>query len=231
MHDLIESQRKLWADMLQDAANRLSQHDSDTKTAFYLVTAVGKCFRWGIPVSDKIFQAFTPAIANAAISELIEFISEIKSDLVRLEELIDESVGLEAESLCVDLLDYRETIAAIIEAIGQVYIAADETDPDTKLLGINSDKLYSLIEDLDNQFKQKIDELSLAATTCALENWRLLLSEKFKNPLPWWLDDTLEKAAKKIQRENKTPWISAEIWTAVQERAKQRFLQNPATEG
>ena len=46
----------------------------------------------------------------------------------------------------------------------------------------------------DRLLMERVDDLAVAVETRLLENWRCLLAESWRTPLPWWLDGTLEAA-------------------------------------
>jgi len=129
MAEAVTSNRQLWADLLQDAKQKVPETKAELlkvqKNAFSLANAIGHCLRWGISVSNEDFQMLTPTMANAAILELKDFISRVKVDLSKLEEDLDEARDPSAEEICVELLDYRESVAAVFEAVTQVYTTVD----------------------------------------------------------------------------------------------------------
>jgi hypothetical protein len=223
MSNPVESTRALWADLLQNAKTRIvkktdmdDNEDIRVEVAFYLASAIGKCRRYGVSVSDEDQKMLTPALANTAISKVRQFISGVEIDLSYLKGRIDEGEGLESEEVCLDILGCRETIAAVLEAVTETYMR----EPEAKQLGENIGQIADIIMDLDDKMQKKADTLSLAASTHWLENQRLLLADEFRELMPWWLDGTLEKRAKAIELENKDPWLSQKIWEAIQKMAR-----------
>jgi len=80
---------------------------------------------------------------------------------------------------------------------------------------------HILIDDLDSKLQEKAESLSLASVTHVLDNWRQLLAEKYKEPLPWWLDGTLERLWDKVRRENEAPWVPDVVFKAIQKKHRE----------
>jgi len=89
-------------------------------------------------------------------------------------------------------------------ALGEASLSAliDE-DPGAEELSEDVERLMNAIFDLDDEIKQQEILLLLSTLTGTelLENWRRNLVEPYASILPYWLDGTLEDAARYLERE------------------------------
>ena len=225
-NDPISAQRQLWTDLLQEAKQRLltldlsnSSPEVASRAAYDLMAAIGTCRRWGVPISEDDQRLATPQHACLAAAEIMNVIREVKAEAISIEDRVDDAEGMDAEAICVDLLACREIIESTMTAIEDTYIATDHRTPESQVLEREIDALSAAVNDLDAALKDRADVLSLAATTCALENWQALLARERTEPLPWWLDGTLRVVATKIARQNELPCISPQAWADLQRKA------------
>jgi len=63
-------------------------------------------------------------------------------------------------------------------------------------------RLLDALATLDDQLQQdeQIRLLSVATEMSLLDNWRKMLAEPYRDPLPWWLDGRLEAAADEMRQ-------------------------------
>lgn len=106
-----------------------------------------------------------------------------------------------ADQLGIDLLQTRMAAWAGFVAIDRAYAHGLETgESDNEVDQALLDKLLGALEDFDAALLAQEERLCMIAHLPLLQEWRQLLAAPFRDPLPWWLDGTLEAAAREMQR-------------------------------
>ncbi len=173
---------------------------NDARAAAYeLALALGKCRLSGTQAGVDLPSTLSPSWAVAAAGVLEKYLGEWAEDARTLAERWEQADDVvEAEDLCLGLLRARMEAWAVWVAVDEVYqesLEKGDTDP---RLTPALDRLLDSLERLDENLRQEADLLSLAAGTNVLDNWRALLAPRYREDLPWWLDGTLEEAARRL---------------------------------
>jgi hypothetical protein len=182
------------------AQPELADVTSDTepvrRAAYWLAVVLGNCRLRGLDLGDRDGSLPAP-VALAAGRWLVDLLGHWSQDARRLEERLQEATDTEANDACFDLLEARMEAWAAFVAIDEAY--------QTSLAGWQArqaefgeliDMLLDGIEELDRRMQGQTDLLSLVAPYPLLDNWKRSLGPTYAEVLPWWLDGTLEAAAR-----------------------------------
>lgn len=171
--------------------------------AYELAAALGRCRLFGVAPGDDLDGTLTTPLALAAARVLRDLLESGITDARELGERWDAAAEAHAaEDLCLNLLESRMECWAAYLAIDEAYAECMEAQ-DTDLGGFTGilDSLLAAIETFDQELQRQSGLLSVAAETELLQNWRNLLAAPYREPLPWWLDGSLEEAARRVQQE------------------------------
>lgn len=119
-----------------------------------------------------------------------------------LPDRFDGSEPVEDVSHCTSLLHLLMELWAIFIVVDDEY----QNEPfDLKCFpspfGALVRRLLDRFSALDGELQreEQLCLLSVATELPLLENWRQMLVEPYRDPLPWWLDGTLEEAAMRVK--------------------------------
>lgn len=104
----------------------------------------------------------------------------------------DAATGEEGDALVCELLEVRMDAWAALETL----LAVPESSELSAAIGACEDQLGRF----DRALAERVEFLATLATTQLLANWRLSVADRFRYPLPWWLDGTLEEVAVTVER-------------------------------
>lgn len=197
------------------AAPALSQLEGSTPlspevplAAYQVAVALGRCRLFGVDPGE-LDGTLPPDMALAAARQLAFYLSEwahvhVPTLPQRWEDAADPT---EAEEMCLELLEARMEAWAAFVAIDEAYAAtlvAGDAPPHPETaarLAHELDDLPARLDALDNALAEQIPLLATAADTQLLNNWRALLAPAYRELLPWWLDGTLERAARQAYQQ------------------------------
>ena len=192
--DFLGCRRRL-SDALQTAA------ETNPPNAYEIAAALGFCRLWDIELEEDLDGDLPPEIAIAAAEHLVVQAARLKEQTESLPEQWDTAeTDLEWDQWSGGILTARMEIWAAWVAIDQAYEACLENqDEQTETLEQALDANGESLDKLDEAMRGQADLLSWITHEFLLENWRRMLAESFCLPFPWWLDGTLEQAAKEQQ--------------------------------
>lgn len=166
-----------------------------------LAAAIGECRLFGVQPQEPLDGTLTVLMAKAAAEEVITRITDARSKTERLPELWDATATpVEAEELCLGLVEERLTFWAVMTALEEAFVGALD-DGVAVSSGLESLWLQVLdeIERLDAAMQKQQSFLAVATETNLLDNWRGFLVVPHCDLLPWVLDGTLESAAAELE--------------------------------
>jgi hypothetical protein len=174
------------------------------KAAYALALALGRCRLFGVAPGPDLDGTLPADLALRAARVLAEVARQAAADARRLPEAWDACEdAVEAESLGLDLLHLRMDAWAAFLAVDEGYLdALEERVPEAAEMGATIDDVLEALDEFDRSAREQVDFLAAAAETNLLDNWRGLLAPPYGNALPWWLDGTLEAAARRLVRED-----------------------------
>lgn len=190
---------------LQAAANRI-------------VSSLGFCRLYGIALPTelqaKLSSPLPVALLIAAVVNLLRIIRETTADAKALPTRFDAVEPLEDRDHCASILFLLMEVWAMYIVIDDEYqleldrreIAGTAfVDPQfvDSPFGVRMQRMVKALLALDaaTQADEQIKLLSTVTELSLLENWRQMLVEPYRDPLPWFLDGTLETAAKQVLNE------------------------------
>lgn len=125
-------------------------------------------------------------------------------DARTLPERFDDAEPLEDRLYCTDMLHLlMESWAFFIVIDGEYERHLCSGESIESRFSQLMRRLLDAFTALDNEIQQEgqIRLLSVATELPLLDNWRKMLAEPYRAPLPWWLDGTLEAAAEQTRQE------------------------------
>ncbi|NMC21531.1 MAG: hypothetical protein GYA33_14065 [Thermogutta sp.] len=168
-----------------------------------LAVALGYCYVFGMD-TDADFGILPAPEAIGAAQSLIREARKLVSDVVSLPGRWDEvAPGIEADSLCSDILERRMDLWVAPIALSDAALeAVCSDDPQAGLLNARIDALREAIGDVDEKILQgePLMILSTLVGTELINNWRQLLVEPYASVPPYWLDGTLEEVDRACQQ-------------------------------
>jgi hypothetical protein len=173
--------------------------DDARAAAYELALALGRCRLCGTEVGVNLPSTLSTPWPVAAAEVLEKYLGEWAEDARTLAERWERADDMvEAEDLCLGLLRARMEAWAVWVAVDDVYQDGLERGNADPRLASALDRLMDALERLDEGLREEIDLLSLAAGTNLLDNWRAQLAPRYRDNPPWWLDGTLEGAARRL---------------------------------
>jgi hypothetical protein len=171
------------------------------QAAYQLAVALGRCRLFGVQPNEELEK---PLPANRALQAALELHGYLKAWTEHAHQLgrrWDESeVATVAEDLCLNLLEHRLEAWAVYLVIDDAYQACLESaDPGREALGAAVVSVLDAAQAFDMELHAQRELLSVAAETMLLDTWRGLLAPLYREALPWWLDDTLEKVHRRLE--------------------------------
>ena len=180
--------------------------ESSSTACFTLVRALGYCRVCGLDQGEEFKSEIPRSIFSAAIRQWVSFAPQIQSSIEQLSTRLDHSVDdLEEDQIVCDVLDFALESWVITVAAAPVF---DEVPDDLW------DTFLDQIGEMDALLDTNRDELSLAARTHWFENWRAQIIEAYSQPLPWFLDGTLEAVAAEVATQAVASMPPDYLWEA-----------------
>jgi hypothetical protein len=158
--------------------------------SYRLAVAVGRCRLFSPP--GVAIEPLRPRVALAAAEVLQRYLTDWTEDVRNLPRDWKQADPVEASDLCLGPLRARMRGWA-------VWLAIAETEAVDPLMSAAIDQVQSALNRFDHELQEQVDLLSVAANTNLLDNWRTLLVDPWRDELPWWLDGTLEDAARRLE--------------------------------
>ena len=192
-----------------DALGRVGP-DGTALAAWRLALAWGRCLLYGVPVGDA-GGPLAPRIATLAIDELEARSAAMTREADRLEadwgEAVDPSEG---DDYCARLLNFRMDLWAVALAVDEAALAAGGA-----ALRAALDRSDEAADRFDRALEARVKILATVSGTRLLENWRDMLAAPYRDPLPWWLDGTLEAVARRTEEEAVRTMPGPGAWAAL----------------
>lgn len=167
--------------------------------ALRLAVAIGRCRLFDVEAGEM--DGLLPAnAATAAAAELAVVLERERDDAISFPRRFDDADPFEAEDLCEGVLEQRMSAWAAFVAIEEAYEdAEDSADPNLAALQSAIEDALTSLERFDDLLTQDefLSLLSVATASRLLDNWRAMLAPPHRDPLPWWLDGTLEEVARR----------------------------------
>jgi hypothetical protein len=176
------------------------------RAAFWLAVALGRCRLFGVDLHKDEDGALPPKLAAAAAfkcSKEMHNWGEVVTATARQWDAgdFDDDCELEAGNLVFVRMDFWAAYIAIEEGYQAWLVAGDEVAGEGLRKAFKD--LTKASRTLDDIMQSHLDVICTAAATEMLTNWRSKLAEPFRTVLPWWLDGSLEKAWREVQKEVK----------------------------
>lgn len=170
---------------------------NDKARARDLLVAYGRCVVHDVPVVRP--AALTSDAAILGASDLTREIERATSDIgASMDRWRDADDQVEGDAIVAGLLKLRMDAWCGAEALERL---AEEAGRDAGSRLRNAVKpLHEAARAYSQLLDDNVDILSTAVGTPLLREWRAMLPARH-DPLPWWLDGTLEEAAIKLGRE------------------------------
>lgn len=171
-------------------------HD-DAVAARGLLVAYGKCIVHDAPVGEP--AAISPATAISGAADLTREIEAATAGIgASVDRWRDADSQFESDAIVVGLLELRMDAWYAAEALERL---AERADGDA---GVRLETATTALDAAAHAYsvalEDNVDVLATVAGTPVLRNWRSMLPARH-DPLPWWLDGTLEAAALELGRE------------------------------
>lgn len=188
---------------------RIAEQAEDVRAnAIAVISALGFCRLYGISLpSDIKTKLSSPLPAELLVPAVVDALRmlEIATDDARaLPIRFDSSEPLEDRSHCTSLLHLIMELWAIFNVVDDEYQRdISERQKLDSPFGVWMHRLLNAFAALDDELQrdEQIRLLSVAAELPLLANWRKMLVVPYSDPLPWWLDGTLEAIAAQTARE------------------------------
>ncbi|MFM8577874.1 MAG: hypothetical protein ACKOCN_03600, partial [Planctomycetaceae bacterium] len=171
-------------------------HD-DAAAVRGLLVAYGKCIVHDGPIGEP--AAISPATAISGAADLTR---EIEAATVGIGASVDRwrdaDSQFESDAIVVGLLELRMDAWYAAEALERLAERAGVDD--RAQLEAATTALDAAAHGYSVALEDNVDVLATGAGTPLLRNWRAMLPPRH-DPLPWWLDGTLEAATLELGRE------------------------------
>ena len=203
-----------WLDELRDALGDpaldtcFSQEASPSQdvrhAAYRLAVAIGHCRLFGIEPPEDLDGTLPAVEAIVAAEQLREFVENWTEDARRLGARWDEEEPEVGEALCAEVLEGRMDAWAAFVAIDEAYYDCKlAREPIATQFDGTLDRLLDALDQFDDVLQEpdNLALLSMLIGTELLKNWKQLLAGRYREVLPWWLDETLEAAERRIEQE------------------------------
>ena len=173
-----------------------------------VVSALGYCRLFAIDLPEEIgtkLRSPLPAeLLVPAIEETLLMLATATDDARSLPMRFDNAVPPNDQPLCISLLQSLMELWAIFIVVDdeyQLHLNAQQNlaFPFHAWMRRLLDA-FAALDDVTQQ-EEQVFLLSVATELPLLENWRTTLAEPYRDPLPWWLDGTLEEAAAQVEYE------------------------------
>jgi hypothetical protein len=169
----------------------------DPAVARGLLVAYGKCVVHDVSVGQP--AVLTP---DVAIPGAVDLTREIEAGTAGIgpavERWRDADSQFESDAIVAGLLELRMDAWYAAEAMERL---AEGCNKDARgRLEAATTTLDAAAHAYSQSLEDNLDVLSTAVGTPLLQNWRAMLPSRH-DPLPWWLDGTLESAALELSRD------------------------------
>jgi len=179
------------------------------EAAVALATALGQCRLFGVELPEDLDGTLPLRTATAAAEGLVERLRRDTEDARALGPRWDQATDqVEEHDLVCGLLEARMDAWAALLAVEEASLAAQEdgeianaSEQERKRFGEAVEAMIDALADFDNALEDEKGLLSVAADTNILDNWRASLAPEHSQPLPWWLDGTLEEEGDRAYKE------------------------------
>lgn len=180
-----------------------SQQSEQMRACLELVTSLGRCRLDGIDLGpdDVTVDAATARLAADALRRYAE------AWPAALTKLREHLASLDSEDDAFEAMDVAcEPVMCRHDAWAAWVVIADTAGahPDDEDLAASAHRCKEAIARADETLRANVELLTGAARTNLLHNLRLPLLAKYRDPLPWWLDGTIERALKRGQEKGDT---------------------------
>ncbi len=172
-------------------------HDDDAAAARGLLVAYGKCIVHDVPVGEP--AAITPAAAMIGAADLTGEIKVATAGIgMAVDRWRDADSHFESDAIVIGFLELRMDAWYAAEALERL---AERAEVDARMrLETATTALDAAAHAYSVALEDNVDVLATVAGTPVLRNWRAMLPARH-DPLPWWLDGSLEAAALELGRE------------------------------
>jgi hypothetical protein len=200
---LIENINQSRWEMSAQLAQQLPEMRADALT---VISTLGFCRLYGISLpSDLKTRLPTPLPVELLVPGIIEALRILEAateDSRAIPDRFDNSESLEDRSHCTSLLHLLMELWAIFIVVDEEYqYGLRDQQSFSSPFSTWMRRLLDAYSALDGELQrdEQLRLLSVATELPLLENWRKMLAEPYRDPLPWWLDGTLEEAAARIE--------------------------------
>ena len=190
---MLQSRAREILSEIADAVIVSSSPEAESR-ALDAAVACGYCRLFG---GEPPEFAFPAALAPVAATRLVTLVDASASNAENLPAAWDAAIPADANGLVADLLQARMDCWAALETLD----AIDEELPDDAALAAGIASCDEAVSRFDRALFKNLDFLATLTDTPLLANWRLSLAPAYRDPLPWWLDGTLEVAAVAVDSE------------------------------
>lgn len=190
--------------------------------AFQVALALGRCRLFGVDAGED--DGFLPIQwAYSALDHLDALLREWCDDARQLASRWNEAETFkEADELCVELVEARMEAWAVCVAVDDALEDACVTaEPCVSELSRRLRETMDCVDRFDEALQREPELLSTVTETRLLENWRMSLATPYRDMPPWWLDGTLETAAKEVTEKARAVQPSRSVWQSAWEAARQ----------
>jgi hypothetical protein len=190
-------------------------------TALAVAAVLGQTRLFGVDPGPELDGRLPPALAAAAVDGLEAALPGWAEAVQKLDAGYDGEWRTDGDEDCSRLLEDRMRTWGALVAVRE---AADERPE----LGPLVERARAVGEAFDRWLRSQEEELSAVVGLPLLSNWKGLLAPPYRDPLPWWLDGTLEAAAARVRQTALAAMPSEAVWRLVANKAILPPLVEPA---
>jgi hypothetical protein len=186
-----------FSDDLRQLQSATGAPPNDAAQARSLLVAFGRCVVHDVPVDRPVGVS-----AEVAVLGAVAFTNELKQATSDGDASVrcwhDADSQFESDAVVAGLLELRMDAWYAAEALER--LVEDSDSAAAVRLRTTLHSLDAAAHAYDVMLEENQDVLATSAGTPLLRNWRAMLPERH-DPLPWWLDGTLEAAAMELHSE------------------------------
>lgn len=159
-----------------------------TAAAYRVAVALGYCRLFGLNAGD-LDGTLPVAVVEAAADYICRQMPDWVTTAAHLGDEWDAALDPHvADRLVDDRLAERTDLWAAQTAVWEAEEALrEDADPDAPVVAVAVARMPSMGE-LDFQLQRHKDILGTQANSTRVNNWRAMLADPHRDPLPWWLD-------------------------------------------